>query len=336
MLALWFQPLAPVRVPAAPTEGIRGNLRGLWSLRGAAFRHRPASCFCLWRKTQPGTHGLPRGAGQAVSASSARTSAGIAITVLFKTDVLARPGPRLGACASKLPCRNRPSDHQPESPALPGEADTWQETQVSRRQGEGTAHVSPESQGHAHCQTAGAEVALEAALTRGRAHRPRPLLCTGLPDDSGMFREVWKQTGPAEVYLRDSCSINTKRLRKGRGGADGRRGDLVTASGRHSDRGRGPREQAAGLGPRKPWQGAMELAELPEGVPELPELSEARGLRLTASWVGWRFQTQVPASPQEAAEASGGPGQPPHPALSLEPLWACTTPGQPVSKGRGL
>lgn len=176
MLALWFQPPAPVWVPAAPTRGIRRNPRGLWSLRGAAFRHRPASRFCLWRKTQPGTHGLPRGAGQAVSASSARTSAGIAITGLFKTDLLARPGPRLGDCVSKLPCRNRPSDHQPGSPALPWEADTWQETQVSRRHGEGTAPVSPESQGLAHGQTAGAEVALEAALTRGGAHRPHPLL----------------------------------------------------------------------------------------------------------------------------------------------------------------
>ena len=155
MLALWFQPPAPVWVPAAPTQGIRRNLQGLWSLRGAASHHRPPSCFCLWKKTQPGTHGLPRGAGQAVSASSARMSAGIAITGLFKMDLLARPGPRLGACASKLPCRNRPSDRQPGSPALPREADAWQETQVSRRHGEGTARTSPESQGHAHCQTAG-------------------------------------------------------------------------------------------------------------------------------------------------------------------------------------
>ena len=38
-----------------PDTGIRRNLRGLWSLRGAAFRHRPASRFCLWKKTQPGT-----------------------------------------------------------------------------------------------------------------------------------------------------------------------------------------------------------------------------------------------------------------------------------------
>ena len=80
--------------------------------------------------------------------------------------------------------------------------------------------------------------------------------------------------------------------------------------------------------------GGRGASRAPRGHPKLPELSEARGPRLTAGWVGWCFQTRVPASPQEAAEASGGPGQPPHPALSLGPLWACTTPGQPVSKGR--
>ena len=34
LLALWLQPPASVRMPVAPTRGIRGNLWGLWSLRG--------------------------------------------------------------------------------------------------------------------------------------------------------------------------------------------------------------------------------------------------------------------------------------------------------------
>jgi hypothetical protein len=34
LLALWLQPPASVRMPVAPIWGIRGNLRGLWSLRG--------------------------------------------------------------------------------------------------------------------------------------------------------------------------------------------------------------------------------------------------------------------------------------------------------------
>lgn len=43
-------------------------------------------------------HSFPRGAGPAVSASFGRTSASISITDLIKTDLLARPDPRLSVC----------------------------------------------------------------------------------------------------------------------------------------------------------------------------------------------------------------------------------------------
>ena len=67
-------------------------------------------------------------------------------------------------------------------------------------------------------------MALEAALTQGGAHRPVLCCCIGLPDGSGMFREAGTHTGPAEAYLRDSCSVNTEQLRWGRGAQVGGEG----------------------------------------------------------------------------------------------------------------
>ena len=51
-------------------------------------------------------HSFPCGAGPAVSASFGRISASISITDLIKTDLLARPDPRLSVCVSKIPRRN--------------------------------------------------------------------------------------------------------------------------------------------------------------------------------------------------------------------------------------
>lgn len=63
-----------------------------------------------------------------LSASFGRTSASISIMNLIKTNLLARPDPRLTlcVCVSKPPCRNSHCCYHLGSPPLPSKADTWQ------------------------------------------------------------------------------------------------------------------------------------------------------------------------------------------------------------------
>lgn len=68
-------------------------------------------------------HSFPRGAGPAVPASFGRTSASISISDLIKTDLSARPDPRLSVCVSRIPWRNNHCCYQlglsPSQPCPP-------------------------------------------------------------------------------------------------------------------------------------------------------------------------------------------------------------------------
>lgn len=106
-------------------------------------------------------HSFPRGAGPAVSASFGRTSASISITDLIKTDLLARPDPRLSVCVCPRFLGETITavislGYPPPNPAPPPptrEAASWPENQVSRRHQEGTVHIFLENQGRIDCQT---------------------------------------------------------------------------------------------------------------------------------------------------------------------------------------
>ena len=148
-------------------------------------------------------------------------------------------------------------------------------------------------------------------MTRGRSERLR--------------RKPYLQ----RCTLRDRCSVNTEPLRKGREGADGRRGGLVTASGWQERPGRGTGARATGLGSREPSQGGY-------GAEELPELPEARSPHLMASWVGGalRLGSQpLPSRPLKPREAPGS-------LLTQRSAWSpcapAQLPGQQVCKSRGL